>query len=261
VSVRAMAWAWEQDLPEGDKLLLMALADHADDEGFCWPGQESLGRKIGRSERTVRERLKRLETKGFLSRRPRYNGSGHRSSDMIQLHLAKTDYRQSLPAAEVTGGKLSSGEPPVVVSVGIGDNQGKKEASIQSGNSTGGPPSVAVDKLKVNEQEWKMATEIIAAFNKATGCKFSLIGTRGRPTEHLKRILGRVREHPEVDLAQHLEVVRKTCENPWWEGRPGSVGVIYGPAAFPRCLNADGRPTHGRKFVDERRTTSEEAPW
>ena len=255
MSVRAMAWAWEQDLAEGDKLLLMALADHADDEGKCWPGQESLGRKIGRSERTVRERLKRLESLGMITRNPRYNGKGHRSSDVILLHLAQPDsYRQNLPAANSTAGSLSSGEPSVVPVV----NEDKETVQV---STTSGVPKVSVDKLKVTKEEWDMAVAIIAAFNSGAGTKFSLLGTRGRPTEHLKRIIGRIRDYPEVTLEQHIETVKRNCETPWWEGRPTTVGVIYGPAAFPRCLATDRRPTQGRRFVDERRTTAENSPW
>lgn len=104
-----------------------------------------------------------------------------------------------------------------------------------------------------------MAQAILAEFNAKAGTQFSLLGSRGRPTEHLKRIVSRVRENPEVSLERHLEVVRFTCENPWWGAvKPTSVGVIYGQRAFLRCLAMEGPR---KNFADERAPSMEEAPW
>lgn len=105
-----------------------------------------------------------------------------------------------------------------------------------------------------------MAEAILAEFNSEAGTAFRLVGSRGRPTDHLKRIVSRIRDYPEVTLDQHLEVVRYNCRNPWWGGRPTSVGVIYGPGSFPRCLAMDEGPTN-KRFADERRTAQEDAPW
>lgn len=96
-----------------------------------------------------------------------------------------------------------------------------------------------------------MAQAIVAEFNKNADTKFSLVGGRGRPTEHLKRIVGRVRENPEVSLETHLEVIRHTFRYPWWGSKkPTGVGVVYGPQAFLRCLAMEVPKT--RNFADER---------
>jgi DNA-binding MarR family transcriptional regulator len=259
MSVRAMAWAWEQHgLSEGEKLLLMAIADHADDDGKAWPSQDRLGQKIGRSERTVRERLKKLESLELLVREQRHKENGHRTSDMIRLNMPTTTgklyRRQTLPAATVVS------EEPSVVEVG-----NKEEGVTTDKEHFDSPalatPKVQIDKLKLTDEEWEAAQKIMATFNEAAGTRFQLMGTRGRPTEHLKRIVSRMREHPEVTIEEHLEVVKRTCADPWWEDKPASVGVIYSPAAFPRCLATDSRPSHGRKFADERRTSAGDAPW
>jgi len=39
-----MNWAWRQGLPPTPKLVLMALADAADDHGVCWPSVTTLAR-------------------------------------------------------------------------------------------------------------------------------------------------------------------------------------------------------------------------
>jgi hypothetical protein len=106
-----------------------------------------------------------------------------------------------------------------------------------------------------------MARTIMAEWNMLAGTEFHLTGTRGKATEHLKRIVGRIRENPEVTLDRHIEVVRYNCAHPWWQGKPTTIGVIYGPQAFPRCLamGQDGRTD--KRFADERRTAPEHSPW
>lgn len=46
MSARALNWAWEQvPTSKTAKLILVALADRADDDGVCWPSQKWLARK------------------------------------------------------------------------------------------------------------------------------------------------------------------------------------------------------------------------
>lgn len=68
MSVRVMTAAWAADLPAGDKLVLLALADCANDEGHCWPGIASLCRKTGKSERSLQGALIALEQAGQITR-------------------------------------------------------------------------------------------------------------------------------------------------------------------------------------------------
>jgi hypothetical protein len=68
VSVRIMSAAWAVDLPAGEKLVLIALADCANDEGHCWPGMASLIRKTGKAERSLQGAIKKLCAHGHLTR-------------------------------------------------------------------------------------------------------------------------------------------------------------------------------------------------
>lgn len=68
MSVRIMTLAWAVDLPAGDKLVLLALADCANDEGHCWPGLASLSEKTGRCRRSLQESLRALDATGHIDR-------------------------------------------------------------------------------------------------------------------------------------------------------------------------------------------------
>ena len=69
MSHRASAWAWDVDL-KGDplvKFVLVALADQADDYGYCWPSQKKIAEKVCQGERTVRRHIATLRDLGLLT--------------------------------------------------------------------------------------------------------------------------------------------------------------------------------------------------
>ena len=81
-----MSTAWDMDLPMGQKMLLLALCDHANDEGVCYPSQEKLAQKCSMGERTVISHIQWLEKHGILSRERRQN-TQRRKSDLYQITL------------------------------------------------------------------------------------------------------------------------------------------------------------------------------
>jgi DNA-binding transcriptional ArsR family regulator len=92
VSVRATNWAWERGrelrLKQGELLVLIRVADHADNEGVCWPGNDYLADYTAMDESTVRRNLRRLEDRGLLHRERRNPKRGRgRRSDAICLRL------------------------------------------------------------------------------------------------------------------------------------------------------------------------------
>ena len=64
-----MTWAWQGPLPPGLKIVLLALADIADDEGVCWPGHRLLATKCSVTIRTVQRTIASLKDKEFEIRR------------------------------------------------------------------------------------------------------------------------------------------------------------------------------------------------
>lgn len=56
-----MSAVWELDLPKEQKLVLLAIADHANDDGFCWPSMSRIAWKCGyEQKRTVSDIIKKL---------------------------------------------------------------------------------------------------------------------------------------------------------------------------------------------------------
>jgi hypothetical protein len=90
VSIRHIAWAFDQDLKSGPKFVLVALANYADEDGYCYPSQERIAADTGQGESTVRAHLKLLEEGGessprYIERRERRRANGTRDNDGYQL--------------------------------------------------------------------------------------------------------------------------------------------------------------------------------
>ena len=66
MSVRIMTQVWPLALPPHLKLMLLALADNANDEGYCYPSQETLAEKCTVDPRTVRRQISALQSQGLL---------------------------------------------------------------------------------------------------------------------------------------------------------------------------------------------------
>ena len=87
MSLDLMSWAFKQPVDPGPKLVLLALADHANGQtGLCIPGQKLLAEQCSMSVRTVQRHLMTLEDDGYIRREVRMRGAGRgRTSDRYYL--------------------------------------------------------------------------------------------------------------------------------------------------------------------------------
>lgn len=80
-----MTWAWSVALAPTPKLVLMALADIADDRGICWPSHPTLAVKCSVTDRTVRRILVLLQAHKLVAIEPRFKTTGSRTSNRYRL--------------------------------------------------------------------------------------------------------------------------------------------------------------------------------
>jgi len=99
MSVKAMAWAWEQPITANQKLVLLALADHADHKGICWPGLTGIAEKTGISRRQVQRLITQLEDARLVTRSKRI--SAERGYERTLYTLTMTP-RDTVTLARVT---------------------------------------------------------------------------------------------------------------------------------------------------------------
>lgn len=71
-----MSLVWKTDIgPATKRLVLLALADAANDDGVCWPSIGTLAQKSGASRRRTEEVLAELDGDGVIDRERRFNSS------------------------------------------------------------------------------------------------------------------------------------------------------------------------------------------
>jgi len=108
MSVRVQAIVWQIDLQPSQKLVAIALADHAHEDGTeARPSQATLAMKTGMSDRHVRRILKELVDLGVISvQRPagqhratcyRFNMGETRPDTMSALKKSRPDISASRP--------------------------------------------------------------------------------------------------------------------------------------------------------------------
>lgn len=88
----AQVWARRQRLG-GDvaaKIILMILADYADEWGTCFPGVDRIAEEAELSKSTVLRRLKALAEAGLVTVERRANERGHRTSNRYVLEIEVT---------------------------------------------------------------------------------------------------------------------------------------------------------------------------
>ena len=68
MSVEAMAWVWKNGPNDPtERLVLLAIADHADDHGWCYPSMIGIATKACVTERGARGIVRRLEAGGWIA--------------------------------------------------------------------------------------------------------------------------------------------------------------------------------------------------
>jgi hypothetical protein len=194
----------------GARLVLLVLADHASDDGTgAWPSVGTIAQEARMSESQTRECLRRLERNGAI----KANGTSPYRTVIYDVIMAPT---------EIRGGADTGPKPSL-------ERETSQGVTHTGGVQGGMRAPAAVDRKPVNGAEAHLAMQVLAAWNRATGQSL-------RATATLGKIIMRLREYPELDLAAHEHIIDVSLARPWWRGTP-SPNVIYGnDAQFERQL-------------------------
>lgn len=116
MSIRWMTAVFDALRPHGaDRLMLVALADNANDEGVCWPSIPTLAKKCAVEPRTAQRTIRRLEEKGYLvtEDRPGKSTVYHLQRDALTPDAHVTPDVDATPDAGVTPTPDAHATPPL----------------------------------------------------------------------------------------------------------------------------------------------------
>ncbi|MBL4929349.1 helix-turn-helix domain-containing protein [Fuscibacter oryzae] len=86
MSIKIMTAIWDRtDLDTHEKMVLLSLADHADDEGVCFPSIARLCDRTGMKERGVQNVLRRMKEAGIITVEL---NAGRRGANRYTIHAA-----------------------------------------------------------------------------------------------------------------------------------------------------------------------------
>jgi hypothetical protein len=90
MSVKLMSLVWDTEIgPLAKRMVMLAIADAASDEGCCWPAMSTIARKSGVAVSTAREAVANLESDGYLSREIRPISGDRNESNRYWIDVAK----------------------------------------------------------------------------------------------------------------------------------------------------------------------------
>ncbi len=102
MSIRLMSDVWKTDLPTTAKMVLLVIADHANDEGTeAWPSQATIAKKASISVRTVQRAVNSLVRAGFLRMEKHAGGSASCRDD-------RRPHRYTINLAKLRGGNTTT---------------------------------------------------------------------------------------------------------------------------------------------------------
>lgn len=207
MSVRAMSAVWELDLPDSDKIVLLALADCANDEGHCWPSVQSLVRKCSKSERTIQASIKRLVDEGHLTRR---EVPGKGCNYTVHPHHKRIDHRSD-NAPAVTA-------PP---------------------QGTAKTPAAAADKPPKNPQSEAKASlnRVIEAWNEEAGRRgFHKVRVLDASRKQMLRL--RINAYGVDTMLEAVELAGRSpfLRGEMGDGRKADINIILQPKTLSRVL-------------------------
>ena len=91
MSIRALNWAFDvvdhDDLNATLKLVLITLANYADENDETYPKQITIAKKVKLTRQTVCSSLRKLEDLGLVSQTHRYHNDGTQRSSIYRLHV------------------------------------------------------------------------------------------------------------------------------------------------------------------------------
>lgn len=190
MSVKLMSTVWDlQTESHTQKLVLLALADNANDSSACWPSIKNIAAKCNLSVRAVYNQIDRLAELKLLILEHRFTKEGRQTSNLYRLTLHGVQGRDALDAEGIVNGVHGESAPDADTGVlGMHTNHNRNHQSNHQKE-----PVTHIAEGETQKSYHKHSRTVLFYLNEKTGHHY-------RETDpNLKFISARLSE-PEVDL-------------------------------------------------------------
>lgn len=211
MSIKLMVRVWEMKMSHTEKLVLLSLADQANDQGnSCWPSITTIARRCSLTEQGVSNQLKKLKAGGLIVVTKRgpltFRGIfGESSSNLYTLNLPPNAVAPPTPLppnAVLVSPPTPLGLPPNAVA------PNHKEPLREPKN----PSAPAEPAEPANPEHCKFVGFYYDAWKERTGLTYAISGMDGK---QLKELLKATRATAEQLMAVVREAWTKSGANYW----------------------------------------------
>lgn len=234
-----MADVWRRDIGGVPQSVLLVYADHANDDGVCWPSTGLAAWKIGRHVDTVRKTVRDLRAAGVLEQ---LTDAANGDVPRYRIHLDVLDVKP--PYVPPGGGRET--HPPKALNTPPGVSErnppGVDAAPTEPSKGTTKEPPTAnardareqlpehrddpripksVNRKPVTKGEAWLACRIMNYWSARLQMR-SITGT-----DVARAIIGRIREDPDTDALEHRRIIDANLARPFWDGKAPPT-VLYG---------------------------------
>jgi len=193
MAIRIMTKVWD-DGPDdrNETMVLLALADHANDEGYCYPGLDRLQQRCRLSRQGLCNIIDRLEQKGWIKKKSGGQGPGTPNEYWIQLSRFERSDKGQAGSKKGQAGK-------------------EKGSSWLDSNHQGTIKEPSGKHARVKESD----SEPIAAFVEVLG---------RRPTNYEA---DRIRQHVTGAYSLFRQACQESMDNVGGDGDRVALGILF----------------------------------
>lgn len=251
-----MTDAWQVDLQSSKKLVLMALADIADDGGKCWPSVGTLAAKCSLSARAVRANLADLERRGLICVERRFRNDGSQSSNLyVVLPGAAIPTAQAVSPDEVSRGEGCQPQAPGELPCSPMNNQLNPPTNEQQPRQPGGGGDTLELKFSstIPVSQRSRAVELLSGLSHEVGQQVLDEFSGRSQIQQLKNPMGYLRKlvllaaagQFQPELASKVRDARETRER---NQASQKVPAIVAPSTMP-TVTLDCLPQRQREML------------
>lgn len=136
MSIALMSEVWKSNLPMTEKMVLLCLADFANDRGECWPSIDTIADKCSCSDRTVQKAIKSLREMGILIIQDKPGRSHQFQIEGRKLFTPENSSPPKISAKGVKnihhGGERASPKPSITTTRTIIEEEAKASPSLRA---------------------------------------------------------------------------------------------------------------------------------
>lgn len=213
----ATDWAWSLNLPSSQKLLLLSLADRADEQHCCYPSIQRLVSDTGLERKTIGKGINQMIEEGLIRDTGERKGPTKRVR-VLQLNIGSkfTQKRNDTENGNVTKiGTLNDPKNGILNDPKIGTQNQSLEPNIEP--KTPLPPTGGYEGAFLQSQKTKTAPPdyqaVLQAYNDAAGNRLPNASTLNDSRRRaIKRLLGELAEPTPEAAGKYFQYFIETAK-------------------------------------------------